>query len=125
EGDEAEEGADEGGLAGAIGAEQPDGPVADLDGQLPQSGDGAVGLGDAAQSEQHGPSPCERTDARLYSICSPMAGGDLESGGVKGSRHPRGRQSVRLSPSSGKESSRHAPRAVAFVRTARSACLLL
>ena len=72
--DEAEEGADEGGLAGAVGAEQADGAGAGLDGQVAQGGDRAVRLGDVGQPEQHRDSEGGRR-------------GRLNGGSLAGGRH--------------------------------------
>ena len=55
DGDKAEQGADHGGLARAVGTEQADGPFGHGDGEVAESGDLAVGLGDGVQLEQHAP----------------------------------------------------------------------
>src|SRR5205823_1986593 len=78
--DEAEQGADEGGLARAVGAEQADGAGAGLDRQVAQGGDRAIRLGDVTQPKEHRLSRKWRRGVSTGS--SPAAGGDWLGGRV-------------------------------------------
>ena len=75
--DQAQEGADHGRLARAIGSEQADGACGNLDGEAVQGGDLAVGLGHLREAEEmHG-----RSWEKGFACCLPLAGwkrsGDL------------------------------------------------